>query len=68
MAKFLVTGEVTISCQLEVDAADAAEARRLADDAPMMTLCNSCSRSEDGVWSTSGELDGTPRIREVRQQ
>lgn len=66
MAKFVVTGEVTISCQIEVDARNAREARKLAEGSSMMSLCHSCSGPQDGAWSTSGELDGTPRVREVR--
>lgn len=66
MAKYQISGEVTISCVLEIEAASEAEARAQAGDAPMLTLCYSCANGDSGVWCTSGELDGVPSIREVR--
>jgi hypothetical protein len=68
MSKYIVTGTVTISCQVEVEAKSEAEARKLAADAPMLTLCYQCSNGEPGSWNTSGELDGTPTIESVRER
>lgn len=61
--KYRVTGYVTISVHVDVEASSPAEARRLAREAPMRSLCHQCATSEDGAWSTSGELDGTVAIR-----
>lgn len=64
--KYIVTGVVTISVQVELDADSEAQAREKADDAPMQQLCNYCASGEDGTWSTGGELDGTPQIESVK--
>jgi hypothetical protein len=55
-------GTVTISVSVIVEAKSKTDALRLAGDAPMMSLCYSCSRGEDGTWCTSGELDGEAAI------
>lgn len=65
MNRYLVTGTVTISCFVEVDAESEEQARELANRAGMQTLCGSCSYGEPDTWNTSGELDGTPTIEVV---
>lgn len=65
--KFVVTGEMTISCQIEVEASTAAAARKIATSAGVMSLCAGCSDGEEGCWSTSGELDGVPTITGIRK-
>jgi hypothetical protein len=65
--KFLVTGEVTISCMIEVEAPTAKAARKIAADAGMMSLCASCSEGDEDCWSTNGEIDGVPTIIEVKK-
>lgn len=61
--KYLVTGYITISVSVEVEADSPKAARALARDAPMMTLCGQCAHGCPDEWSTSGELDGEVRIR-----
>ncbi len=65
--KFLVTGEVTISTQIEIEAPTEAAARKIARVAGMMSLCASCSDGDEGCWNTSGELDGVPTIIAVQR-
>lgn len=67
MAKFMVTGEMTISVHVEVDAKNAAEARERALDAPVQHFCYQCATGEPGTWVTSGELDGEPKVIEVKR-
>lgn len=62
--KYRVIGHVTISVSVVVDAKSPEEARRLALDAPMQSLCNQCASGVDEEWSTSGELDGSVTIPE----
>lgn len=64
--RYLVTGIVTISVTVKVEADSEEEARQKANDASMQEFCYSCSRGDDDVWSTSGELDGEPTIESVR--
>lgn len=66
MGRYIVTGIVTVSVHVEVDAKSAAEAREKAEEADMQTFCYGCARGEPGVW-TAGELDGEPKIEEVRK-
>lgn len=61
--KYRVTGHVTISVSVVVEAESPSAARQLARHAPMMTFCHQCAVGEDGAWSTSGELDGEVTIR-----
>jgi hypothetical protein len=61
--KYRVTGHVTISVRVEVEANSPAKACMIARGAPMQSLCSQCSHGEDGAWSTSGELDGNVVIR-----
>lgn len=56
--KYRVTGTVTISVSVVVEADSKKEALRLAREAPMQTFCHQCASGEDDAWSTSGELDG----------
>lgn len=62
MAKFIVTGEVTISVHTVVEAKNEKEARVIATGRVVQGLCHQCadSRSADEEWRTSGELDGEP--------
>lgn len=63
--KYFVTGEVTISAHIEVEATSEEEAREIASKAGNMSFCYSCARGEEGVWSTCGELDGEVTITTV---
>ena len=65
--KYRVIAEVTISMSVVVDAKSKAEAKRLASEAPMMSLCHSCAHGASDEWTTSGELDGEPRITAVEE-
>lgn len=67
MRRFRVSGTMTISCYVDVEARDVIEARETAADADNMQLCHSCSSTHEGQWSTSGELDGTPEILDVEE-
>lgn len=60
---YRVGAQVTISMYTEVKASSKREARRLAMQHDMMTLCYSCSRGDPtSEWVTSGELDGVPQL------
>lgn len=68
MKRYVVNGEVTISVSVIVYAEDEEEARKAAEESPMMGLCHSCAEGrEAGEWRTSGELDGSPTITEVEE-
>lgn len=67
MPRYAVTGTVTISVLVEVDAKNETEARKKAAVCLMLQLCHGCAIGDDGVWSTSGELDGEPAIEAVRE-
>lgn len=67
MTRYRVCGEMTISVYVEVNAASENEAKRIARQAPIMSLCHQCAQGEDDSWSTSGELDGTVRISGVEE-
>jgi hypothetical protein len=49
---------MTISVHVDVQAENADEARKKAEDCGVMNLCNQCANNQVGEWSTSGELDG----------
>lgn len=66
--KYMVSGQMTISIWIEVEADSPEAAREAAGDASVVELCNYCATAKDGVWNTSGELDGTPEILEVEEQ
>ena len=58
MPRFLVSGEVTITISVYVEADDAEAAKTQAlEEAPMQGLCYQCSKGRDDEWSI-GELDG----------
>lgn len=64
-SRYRVAGTMTISCFVDVDAETPEQAKELAVDAPVMSLCHFCSDNGNhgaGVWVTSGELDGDPRL------
>lgn len=64
--KYRVSGIVSISVHVDVEASSKKEAIERAQDAGMQTLCCSCSDGDPDSWSTSGELDGAPKaIRAV---
>ncbi len=64
--RYRVTGTLTITVITDVEATSEADARDLALDLPVMTLCNQCADGDPKVhWITSGELDGSPEIVEV---
>ena len=68
LKRFRVSAEVTISMHTDVDAANEEQARDLALDAGMMSLCHQCAGEDgDGQWVTSGELDGEPTVIEVEE-
>ncbi len=69
LKKYRVTGEVTISVSVVVEAGSVREAKRLALEAPMMSLCHQCASGDADAWSTSGELDGeVSKITEVYEE
>lgn len=65
--KYRVVAEITISVSVIVSAKSKAEARKLAAAAPLQSFCWQCSEGNDDEWSISGELDGEPKIIEVRE-
>jgi hypothetical protein len=59
--KYIVTAQLTISISTDVEASSPREAKQLALERPIMSLCYQCARGEPGEeWVTSGELDGAP--------
>lgn len=60
--RWLVTGEVTISVHTIVEAETEVEAKLLADNRMMPSLCHHCGNDDGNTeeWRTSGELDGAP--------
>lgn len=62
MPKYMVTSAITISMHTEVEADSAEEAKEIASQRGIMSMCHSCARSDgdDEEWRTSGELDGEP--------
>ena len=57
MNKYRLVGSGTISLHFEVEAGSLGEAIEKAKDAPIMGLCYQCSRADQEMWVTSGELD-----------
>lgn len=64
MPKFRVSGTLTISVYIDVEAEDEDAAKEVARQEGVQGLCWQCARGEEGVWCTSGELDGEPEINE----
>lgn len=63
LKRYLVTGELTISVCTDVLAASPAQAKNLARQRGIMSLCHQCA-GDDTIteeWVTSGDLDGEPR-------
>lgn len=60
MRKYTVSAEVTISIWTIVEAASPEEAKEMAAERSMPSLCHQCAGSEgaDEEWRTSGDLDG----------
>lgn len=66
---YRVAAEVTISVSTVVYASSKEEAKRLAGEHPMMSLCHVCASGEDDKeWVTSGELDGEPLNMSVEEE
>jgi hypothetical protein len=61
MARYRISGQVTISIYTDVEADSPDAAIEEAEGRAMKRLCWSCgdSRGSDEEWVTSGELDGT---------
>lgn len=58
-----VSGTMEISMYVDVEASSAEEARTLAEEAPVVSLCHQCATGDGpGTWNTSGELDGLPEF------
>lgn len=70
MAKYRISGQVTISIFTEVEADTPEAAIEEAEGRPMKRLCWSCSdsKTEDEEWVTSGELDGTPQEMKCEEE
>lgn len=68
MKLYAVHAEVTISVFTYVKAKSEREAKRIADDRPMCTLHRTDQDDPDVEWSTSGELDGSPRKLTVEER
>lgn len=64
MKKYLVSSHVTISCYVEVEADNEAEAKKIAQDLPMAGLCYQCSKGEDDAWNVDS-LDGEPSTKDM---
>lgn len=65
--RFRVIGTMTISVHAVVEAKDESEARELAEDLGVQSFCYQCSSGDQEEWSTTGELDGEPRIESVEE-
>lgn len=60
MATYRISGTMTISVMVDVEADSKEEAIATAQECPAMSFCNQCAGASEGEWSTSGELDGQP--------
>lgn len=72
MPRFQVNAQMTISVHTIVEAKDAKEAKRLAEERTVQGLCHQCAGStrfkeNEEEWRTSGELDGEPTELEVER-
>ena len=67
MKRYRVSGQVTISISVEVDARSKKHARALAEECSLASVHHSTSEGPEGEWVTSGELDGEPKITEVEE-
>lgn len=68
MRKFTVGAMVTISLYTEVEADSPEQARELAENQQMPSLCHQCAGGEpEEQWCTSGEFDGVPDICSVEK-
>lgn len=64
---YRVSGVMTISVFVDVEAESEEEAKALSEDCGVMHLCHSCADGHEGEWSTSGELDGAPNELEAKE-
>jgi hypothetical protein len=67
MKKYLVTGAITISVSVEVEARSKREAFDKAAERPMASLCHQCSGQHAEGWSPSA-LDGDVDMDEAEAQ
>lgn len=66
MPKFRVSGTITISVNLDVEADSLNAATKIAEEADLPTLCHQCGGPQDtGIWSTCGEFDGQVEIKKI---
>ena len=57
--RFSISANITITVFTEVDATSEKEARELALDRSVQTLCHQCSGGDASQeWSLTGDLDG----------
>lgn len=62
LRRYRVRGMITVSVSTVVEAASGAEAKELAGERGVMSLCHQCAVGEETEeWVTSGELDGEPK-------
>jgi hypothetical protein len=71
--KYRLSGLVTVSVSILVEAPTEEAAREVAGNAPMQGLCFQCSTTTgsdplDPEWRLGGELDGEPKIITVSLQ
>lgn len=61
--RYLVTGDLTIYVYTEVLASSPAEAKKIAAQRCVVSLCNQCGSDEtiEEEWVTNGTLDGEPK-------
>lgn len=63
---YFISAELTISVGTDVVASSKREAREIAMQRGIMSLCYQCAGGDSmREWCTSGELDGEPRIVHV---
>jgi hypothetical protein len=67
MKKYLVTGVITISVSVEVEARSKREAFDKAAEMPMAGLCHQCGSQHAAEWSPSS-LDGDVDMEEAEIQ
>lgn len=66
--KYVASGEITISVSTTVKATSVTQAKRLAAEQPMQSLCGQCGHPDyDNEWGTSGELDGEVKITSAEE-
>jgi hypothetical protein len=61
MSKYTFAVEMPITMSVDIEADTLEEAVEQAKAAHVIRLCNQCSDTREGEWSTTGELDGDPQ-------